>query len=126
MLGTREKMEAHAHSASPALLNIEWGLVIVQTADLIPCIQLIASPSVNVTLGTREKMEAHAHSASKALIKWAWGLLIAQIVHQTLRRQLEASQTLRVNVTLVTRSKMQARAPSAMQAPIKLDSGLIV
>jgi len=103
-------MEAHAHSASPALLNIEWGLILVQTADLIPCIQLIASPSVNVTLGTREKMEANAHSASAALIKWAWGLLIAQIVHQTLYLQLVALHTPPVNVTLGILEKMEALA----------------
>jgi len=52
--------------------------------------------------------------------------VFAQIVHQTLRRQLEALQILPVNATLGLWDQMEAHAPSATQVLIKLDSGLIV
>jgi len=81
---------------------------------------------VNVTLDTREKMEAHARSAVSTNTKLAWDLLLALLVHQTLRRQLEASRTLPVNATQGTKDKMEAHAPCATQALIKLDSGLLV
>jgi len=69
-------------------------------------------------------MEAIVLSAVSTNTKQAWGLLLAPTVHQTLPRQLEASQTLPVNVTMGTREKVEAHAPSALSTHTKHAWGL--
>jgi len=68
-LGSREKMEPNARSATPAPMHLDWGLL-VQAVLPLQSLQLAASqkPLVNVTLDTREKMEICAHIAPPALI----------------------------------------------------------
>ena len=78
MLGTREKMEAHAPSATQVLIKLDSGLIVLAVPP-IHCQKLAAFQRrpVNVTLGMREKMEAYVLSAVSTNTKQAWGLVLA-------------------------------------------------
>ena len=79
MLGTREKMEAHAQSAIRINTKQAWGLVFALTVHRILRLQLEASQTllVNVILDTRGQMEVYARSVLSTNTKQAWGLVLA-------------------------------------------------
>jgi len=116
-LGTREEMEAHAHCAAKARINLVW-VLLVQTVPRIQYLHLEApqTPPVNVSVGTREKMEAHARSAVSTNTKLAWDLLFALIVFQTLSLQQAASPVI---ATLGGREHIEAHARSAVSTNTK-------
>jgi len=80
-LGTRGSMEAHAHSALPARINLVWGLR-VQAVPLHQYLHLQApqTPHVSATPGTRGQMETHARNAWAVLTKRDWALVHVSLV----------------------------------------------
>ena len=69
-LGTRDKTEAHAHSAPLALTSLDWG-PLVQAVPLIQSLRLAVSktPHVSAMQVIRGQMERHVCSVMAARIK---------------------------------------------------------
>jgi len=126
-LGTRDKTEAHAHSAPLALTSLDWG-PLVQAVPLIQSLRLAVSktPHVSAMQGIRGQMEPHVRSVVAARIKWGWGLVLVYTVPLFQSLQLSVPQTPLVSATLGTREQMEPHALSVVKACTKQERDLLL
>jgi len=111
-------MGHHACSVVAVPTKRDWGLVLVYTVPLIPCLQLpvLQTPLVSATQGTRGQTEPHACSAVSINTKKVWGLVLVYTVVLIQNLELVVSQTPLVSATQGTRERMVPHACSAALA----------